>query len=70
MNNEGNKRYLLLVPSEKLRGKMKYCQQMCKLKKNMRMLKITFKEVSAFLSELTRQRHVDNSADARSHGHD
>lgn len=36
----------------------------------MRRLKITFEEVSALLREVTRQRHVNNSADARSHGHD
>lgn len=35
----------------------------------MRRLKITFKEVSAVLSEVTRQRHVNNSA-VRSHSHD
>lgn len=34
------------------------------------MLKITLKEVSDFLCEVTRQRHVNNSADARNHGHD
>lgn len=33
MNNEENKRYLLLVPSERLREKKKYCQQTLKLKK-------------------------------------
>lgn len=70
MNNEEKKRYLLLVPSERLKKKKKYCQQTCKLKKDMRRLKITFKEISAFLNEVTRQRHVNNSADARSHGHD
>lgn len=51
--------------------KKKYCQKMCKLKKEKkRMLKITFKEESAFLSEVNRQRHVNNSAYVRSHGHD
>lgn len=42
---------------------------MHKLKKKKKtMLKVTLK-FSAFPSEVTRQRHVNNSADARSHGH-
>lgn len=69
MNNEEYKRYLLLVPSERLREKKKYCQHTCKLKENAKNRR-HFKEASAFLSEGTRQRHVNNSADARSHGHD
>lgn len=68
MNTEENRRYPVLVPSERWRGKKNYApysQQTCKLKKNnTRMLKVTLKKVSAFLHEATRQGHVNNLADA------
>lgn len=42
MNSEENERYLLLVPSERLREKKKYCQETCKLKKRYEKAKNNF----------------------------